>query len=154
MTMSCPLHNHSLRIEGNKIAQIASEITPPSAPTHTIDCTGKIISPGLIDTHHHLWQTEPRNAMRITSDRGELGGCLEALDAGATTVVDHADMNLGSIEVGKLADLVIFDGQGPEMICAARKTPVAAIVLHSSMRNADTVIYMGGFASKEARCCL
>ena len=24
---------------------------------------------------------------------GELGGCLEALDAGTTTVVDHAHMN-------------------------------------------------------------
>ena len=22
-----------------------------------IDCTGKIISPGFIDTHHHVWQT-------------------------------------------------------------------------------------------------
>jgi cytosine/adenosine deaminase-related metal-dependent hydrolase len=25
---------------------------------------------------------------------GELGGCLEALDAGTTTVVDHAHMNV------------------------------------------------------------
>lgn len=52
------LRHHSLLIEGNKIAQIAPEIAPPSPHTKILDCTGKIISPGFIDTHHHLWQTQ------------------------------------------------------------------------------------------------
>lgn len=45
-----------LLIEGNIISKIEGEITP-SANTQVIDCTDKIISPGFIDTHHHLWQT-------------------------------------------------------------------------------------------------
>ena len=25
-----------------------------------IDCAGKLVSPGFIDTHHHVWQTQLR----------------------------------------------------------------------------------------------
>lgn len=53
-----PLKNHSLLIEGNKISRIAPQIEAPSASTEVIDCTSKIISPGFIDTHHHVWQTQ------------------------------------------------------------------------------------------------
>lgn len=55
----------------------------------------------------------------------------------------HMEDKLGSIEVGKLADLVIFDGNSPGMICASEQDPVAAIVLHSSVRDIDTVIIDG-----------
>lgn len=52
------LRDHSLLIEGNKIARIASQIDAPSESTEVIDCTGKILSPGFVDTHHHLWPTQ------------------------------------------------------------------------------------------------
>ncbi|CAL5871153.1 uncharacterized protein PFLUO_LOCUS5399 [Penicillium psychrofluorescens] len=108
-----PLRNHSLLITDNKISQIERDINPP-AGAEIIDCTGKIVSPGFIDTHHHLWQTQFKG--RHADDSlleymltgnfqhanyapedvfwGELGGCLEALDAGTTTVVDHAHVNV------------------------------------------------------------
>ncbi|KAM0197239.1 hypothetical protein ACHAPA_004141 [Fusarium lateritium] len=108
-----PVKNHSLLIEGNKIVRIAAEIDPPSAFTEVIDCTSKLVSPGFIDTHHHVWQTQmkgrhsdhtlleymPPGNMVSHSYRpedafwGQLGGCLEALQAGTTTIVDHAHIS-------------------------------------------------------------
>jgi len=131
-----PLRGHSLLIEDSKISKVSPNITPP-AGAEIIDCTDKIVSPGFIDTHHHLWQTQLKgrhadhslleympnglplhplsgcvlfetnhaelmflgnmqSANFTPSDVfwGELGGCLEALDAGTTTVVDHAHMNI------------------------------------------------------------
>ncbi|KAF7337821.1 Metallo-dependent hydrolase [Mycena venus] len=108
-------------IVDNKIANIAPSISPPTDAIN-IDCTGKILSPGFIDTHHHLWQTQlkGRHADDLFLDYmvkgenfedgsnwnfvyalfgvedvflGQLGGCMEAIDAGTTMVVDHAHMN-------------------------------------------------------------
>jgi cytosine/adenosine deaminase-related metal-dependent hydrolase len=104
-----PLPSTDLLITGNTITQIAPSITPPPS-TLIIPCAGKIITPGFIDTHHHLWQTQlkgrfsndtlldymPRGNMAsyaFTPEDlylGQLAGCLEAIDAGTTTVVDHA----------------------------------------------------------------
>lgn len=55
----------------------------------------------------------------------------------------RSEGQIGSIEVGKLADLVIFDASSPAMVCAAEQDPVAAIVLHSSVRDVEMVIVDG-----------
>ncbi|KAF5640189.1 5-methylthioadenosine s-adenosylhomocysteine deaminase [Fusarium sp. NRRL 25303] len=108
-----PLKNHSLLIKGNKIARIAPHIDPPSESTEVIDCSAKIVSPGFVDTHHHVWQTQlkgrhadhslleymvPGNMASHSYKPedvfwGQLGGCLEALEAGTTTIVDHAHIS-------------------------------------------------------------
>ena len=44
-------------IQGDTIVAIRENIDPPSDNTEVIDCKGMIISPGFVDTHHHLWQT-------------------------------------------------------------------------------------------------
>ena len=52
-----PLRNTDVLIEGNIIKKIAPSIGA-HAGAKTTDCAGKIVSPGFIDTHHHLWQTQ------------------------------------------------------------------------------------------------
>jgi cytosine/adenosine deaminase-related metal-dependent hydrolase len=79
-----------------------------------IDCQGKIVSPGFISTHHHVWQSPLKgrhadetlleymatgNATSVFFSAedgfwGELGGALEAIDAGTTTVLDHSHLNI------------------------------------------------------------
>jgi cytosine/adenosine deaminase-related metal-dependent hydrolase len=51
------LKNTDLLIDGNLIKAIGSDL-PVSDTARIIDCTNKIISPGFIDTHHHLWQSQ------------------------------------------------------------------------------------------------
>ncbi len=104
-------------IEGSLISKIGPDIQLDDASkskTRVIDCRGKIISPGFISTHHHLYQTQlkgrhgdhtlleymPRGnfvgSLYSPDDAfwGELVGAMEALDAGTTTVVDHTSLNL------------------------------------------------------------
>jgi cytosine/adenosine deaminase-related metal-dependent hydrolase len=50
---------------------------------------------------------------------------------------------IGSLAEGKLADIVIFDALSPGMVCATEQDPIAAVVLHSSIRDIDTVIVDG-----------
>lgn len=50
---------------------------------------------------------------------------------------------IGSIAVGKAADLVIFDGNTPAMICAGVHDPVTAVILHSSPADVESVIVDG-----------
>ncbi len=53
-----PLYNADVLVTGNLIAEVGKSIHVSSADTEVIDCHGKIISPGFVDTHHHLWQTQ------------------------------------------------------------------------------------------------
>lgn len=109
------LHGSSLLIEGDRIKEIYEGTTPTSYPngTQVINATGKIISPGFINTHHHLWQTAYKTIASNTTlaeyfirygapgpsvqfftaeDKylSQLTGSIELLNSGTTTVLDHA----------------------------------------------------------------
>lgn len=51
------LRNTDILVRGNQIAKIGKGVAAPRG-TEVVDCSGKIISPGFVDTHHHLWQTQ------------------------------------------------------------------------------------------------
>jgi cytosine/adenosine deaminase-related metal-dependent hydrolase len=52
-----PHANTDILIKDDLIAEVGSKLSAPS-DAKVLDCTGKIITPGFIDTHHHLWQTQ------------------------------------------------------------------------------------------------
>ncbi|KIN08319.1 hypothetical protein OIDMADRAFT_100147 [Oidiodendron maius Zn] len=105
------LPEYDVLIEGGRISQIGQELDVPEGGT-VLSCYHKIVSPGFIDTHHHLWQSQLKGrhgdqsfmaymvagnfqSYNYTSDDifwGQLAGSLESIDGGVTTVVDHAHM--------------------------------------------------------------
>ena len=106
----------SLLVSDRKIAAIYEQSSGANIPdgTETIDATGKIITPGFIDTHRHGWQTAfetlganitlaayfstfgqsvPAAAENFTAEDlyvGELAALYEGLNAGVTSMLDHA----------------------------------------------------------------
>lgn len=103
------IDNADLLISGDRIVQIGKNIEAPDA--EVIDATNMIVSPGYVDTHRHVWQTQLRTVATDWSlfdyfvqmrsiysgfynpEDAYLGnyiGALEALNAGITTLVDHS----------------------------------------------------------------
>jgi 8-oxoguanine deaminase len=98
-----------LLVRGNQIAQIGKSIDAPSAKV--IDASSCLVIPGLVNTHHHLYQTLQRNipavqdvelfdwlttlyrvwqhltpeAVRVST----MLGCGELLKTGCTTTLDQ-----------------------------------------------------------------
>jgi len=47
-------------VEGNSIARVEASIDPPHA-AHVVDCSSMLVLPGLVNLHHHFYQTLQRN---------------------------------------------------------------------------------------------
>lgn len=54
------IRNGDILIEGNQIAGIGKGLSEEGVD-EIIDATGKVIIPGLVNTHHHCWQSLARN---------------------------------------------------------------------------------------------
>jgi cytosine/adenosine deaminase-related metal-dependent hydrolase len=102
------LKNASILIEGREIKSVGTEITDAD---EVIDASGCFVYPGLINTHHHLYQTFTRNLPSVQKMelfpwlktlyevwRGldeesiyysSLTGMGELLKYGCTTTMDH-----------------------------------------------------------------
>ncbi|KAJ3147270.1 hypothetical protein HDU86_008037 [Geranomyces michiganensis] len=100
-------------IKGNTIVQMQEHIATP-VDVVVIDADRKLLIPGFVDTHRHLWQTPFRSmpadmtlieflsdinivlAAHMTPDEiyvAQMCGALEAINTGVTTVVDHFHIN-------------------------------------------------------------
>jgi cytosine/adenosine deaminase-related metal-dependent hydrolase len=78
----------------------------------------------------------PRKVNKTVEEAFNLGTI-----AGARAI--GREVELGSLRVGKMADLLVWDTMSTGMVCAAEEDPVAAIVLHSSPANLEMVIVNG-----------
>ena len=99
-------------IEGDTIARVGAGEPPPDLPVQrTIDARGKLVLPGLVNTHHHLPQTLTRNVPQVQEaplfrwlvelyeiwrgidadavDAAARVGLGELLLTGCTTTTDH-----------------------------------------------------------------
>ncbi|MEA2383825.1 MAG: 5-methylthioadenosine/S-adenosylhomocysteine deaminase [Solirubrobacteraceae bacterium] len=120
------LREGDILIEDGRIAAVGPDL--PVTDAEVIDATDRIVIPGFIDSHRHLWQSQIRNiaadwtlSQYITGILIQLGpiyrpedtyiggllGALEALDSGITTILDwshalntpdHADAALDALE--------------------------------------------------------
>ena len=55
-----------IRIEGDRIAELGPMAQSPGAPgTTRIDATGCLATPGLVNTHHHLYQWATQGLRRM-----------------------------------------------------------------------------------------
>lgn len=100
--------NADILIENDTISEVRPELNVNDA--QIIDARGKIVMPGFVDCHRHMWQTQLRAitadwslfdySVRIRSVYssfyepedvylGCYAGFLEAINAGTTTIVDH-----------------------------------------------------------------
>ena len=125
------------------IEAVGKDLTAPGPNTTIIDATGRMVLPGLVDTHRHVWQGaigaftpqitgagyEPAVLTGIAPKHtaqdvyaGTLWGALQALDAGITTIADwahnlqsaeHANANLRGLEESGIRGYFLYGGPGP-----------------------------------------
>ncbi len=131
-------------IRDDVIVAVGGDLSPTSDDAQVIDATGRLVIPGLVDTHRHVWQGaiaaytpqitgagyEPIVLGGISPQyspqdiyAGALWGSLQALDAGITAIADwahnlqsaeHADANLRGLQESGIRGYFLYGGPGPE----------------------------------------
>jgi len=131
-----------VRVEDGVITQIGVGLRPgPDA--EVVDAQGRLVIPGLIDTHRHVWQGAIAGFTPQMTGYGygpavltgislqhtptdiyasTLWGALQALDAGITTIgdwahalqsADHADANVRGLRESGIRGVFFYGGPGP-----------------------------------------
>src|SRR5580658_1371915 len=125
------------------ITAVGPGLAPATADAEVIDAPGRLVIPGLVDTHRHVWQGAIGGytpqitgvgygpavltgiALKHTPDdvyAGTLWGALQALDAGITTIADwahndqspaHADADLRGLRDSGIRGYFLYGGPGP-----------------------------------------
>jgi len=92
------LKNADVLIVGDRIAAVGVNLSAPSG-VHVIDGRGRIVMPGFVETHNHLWQSLVRGCEHDESFPGWATGCI--LLCSATT-------SSASLWTGTLAARIII----------------------------------------------
>src|SRR5271154_5108373 len=130
-------------LRDDKIAEIGRGLSASHPNAEVIDVTGRLVLPGLVDTHRHVWQGailaftpqvtgagyDPMVLNGIAHQyepddvyAGTLWGALQALDAGITTIADwahnlqsaaHADADLLGLQESGIRGYFLYGAPGP-----------------------------------------
>jgi cytosine/adenosine deaminase-related metal-dependent hydrolase len=125
------------------IVEVGANLAASGSEAEVIDAQGRLVIPGLVDTHRHVWQGAIAGftpqvtgagydpavlsgiAPKHTADdvyAGTLWGALQALDAGITTIADwahnlqsaeHADADLHGLQESGIRGYFLYGGPGP-----------------------------------------
>lgn len=116
-------------VMNGRIAAIGRGLQADEA--EVVDASGRIVMPGFVDTHRHVWQTQLKGTAAdwslydyLTWIRtmysvcyepedaylGNYTGALEALNAGITTIVDHSHLQLSEDHSDGLAQGLLDSG--------------------------------------------
>lgn len=129
------LKNADILIEGGRILALGPRLAPDKPTDRVIDASGKVIIPGLVNTHHHCFQSLARNITVANGIRlepwlavlydifidvdaevtraGALAGLGDLLKTGCTTSNDHhyahprGQKELIDVEIAAAAELGI-----------------------------------------------
>ena len=117
-----------LYIEGNCIKTVGLDISVPSS-TEIIDCANKVLSPGFVDTHHHVWQSQlkGRRADQLVLDYAYTGKLTCACRSKRIAKAEPRGIHLGILQSYNYTPEDIFWGQMGacfEMIRAGSTTVV------------------------------
>jgi 5-methylthioadenosine/S-adenosylhomocysteine deaminase len=130
-------------VRDGSIVDVAPNLATTEAEAEVIDARGRLVMPGLVDTHRHVWQgaiggftpqvtgagydpavlrgIAPRHSAEDVY-AGTLWGALQALDAGITTIGDwahnlqsaeHADADLRGLQESGIRGYFLYGGPGP-----------------------------------------
>jgi imidazolonepropionase-like amidohydrolase len=108
-----PIEHGILVISNGKIVAVGDEKTSIPANATIIDATGKILMPGIVDSHSHI-AIDPNPTVSDSGDANEMSGPMQpglrALDA-----IDPADPNIRMATAGGVTTANILPGSGNVM---------------------------------------
>src|ERR1700727_1433560 len=137
------LRDSDVLIRDGVIVAVGPKLSASGKDVEVIDCKGRLVLPGLVDTHRHVGQGaigaftpqmtgagyDPAvlNGISTVYDpqdiyAGALWGALQALDAGITTIADwahnlrsaeHANANLRGLQASQIRGYFLYGGPGP-----------------------------------------
>jgi cytosine/adenosine deaminase-related metal-dependent hydrolase len=131
-------------IRQGRIAAVGADLAPRASGARMVEASGRLVMPGLVDTHRHVWQGALGGytgqvslsgysgaviaglAPHYTPEdlyAGTLWGALQALNAGVSTVADwshnlrtpgHADANVHGLHDAGIRGVFLYGGPGPD----------------------------------------
>jgi len=92
------LEDADLVFEGDKIKEVGRNLNGVGA--QVVDATGKIVLPGFVDTHDHLWQSLIRGCATDEDVNGWLGACVFPLAGFNFSAADaYAGVRLSTLDL-------------------------------------------------------
>jgi cytosine/adenosine deaminase-related metal-dependent hydrolase len=174
------LERGDVLVDGSKIAAVGEDLEAPGA--EVIDAGGKVVIPGFVEAHRHIWQGLFRHVsadwslfeqfmfvMRATGPRysaedlyaATLLGRVEALDAGITTLLDwnhlvntpeHADAAVQALK--ELPARSVFGYGGSNEAWSALPTDRSDIPMSDDLRRVRSEHFPNDDGLVTLTCCV